>query len=111
MVRCAASASARAVSSRTRSRKRPDAYEKGGPAGVPLSFAARPHPSVASSLTQQFDPGRVGAIADAVSQLHDPGIAAGARREAFADLGEQLVRHVLVLEAPLHEAPRVQVAA
>src|SRR6266571_3243163 len=44
-------------------------------------------------------------------QLDDSRITARPGREAFADLGEQLVRDVLVLEAALDEAPRMEVAA
>src|SRR5881296_4684174 len=43
-------------------------------------------------------------------QLDDPGIAARSRGEALADLGEQLGRDCLILEPPLDEPARVQIA-
>src|SRR5207249_9854304 len=75
---------------------------------VPLSPSL---PAFTPSLTQQFDPGHFSAVADAVAQLDDPGIAARARREALAELGEQAVGHRLVLEPALDEAAGVEIAA
>src|SRR5882724_4953570 len=46
-----------------------------------------------------------------MAQLHDAGVATRARRKPFADLGEQLGRDALVLEPPLHQSARVQIAA
>src|SRR5690348_6404575 len=46
-----------------------------------------------------------------MAQLHDAGIATGARREALADLGEQFGRDGFVLETALDEPARVQITA
>src|SRR2546422_1067381 len=46
-----------------------------------------------------------------MAQLGDAGVAAGPRREPRPQVLEELVRHLAVLEAALHQAPRVQVAA
>src|SRR6266700_3912404 len=84
------------------------AYRKGGPWG-PLAAAAAA--SVRRSRTQQFDPSHLGAVARAMAQLDDAGVAPGPRREPRPHVLEELVRHVAILEAALHQATRVQVAA
>src|SRR5207244_5321056 len=46
-----------------------------------------------------------------MSQLDDPVVAPGTRREALSQILEQPIRHLAVFEPPLHEAARMQVAA
>src|SRR6266487_3006075 len=46
-----------------------------------------------------------------MAQFHDPRVATRTRGKPFADFGEQLGRDGLVLEPPLHQPARVQIAA
>src|SRR3989449_10732171 len=46
-----------------------------------------------------------------MAQLDDAGVAPGPGREPRPHVLEELVRHVAILEAALHQATRVQVAA
>src|SRR5207249_2900963 len=63
------------------------------------------------SLTQQFDPSHFGAVARAMAQLDDPGVTAGTGGEARPQVLEEPVGHRPVLDAPLHLAAGVQIAA
>src|SRR2546428_2075026 len=84
---------------------------KRGTLGPPCRSSRRSPPPAGRSRTQQFDPSHLGAVARAMAQLDDAGVAAGPRREPRPHVLEELVRHVAVLQAALHQAPRVQVAA
>src|SRR2546425_9519156 len=83
---------------------------KRGTVGPPRCSSRRLPAPVGRSLTQQFDPSHLGAVACAMAQLGDAGVAAGPRRDPRPQVLEQLVGHVAVLEAALHQPPRVQVA-
>src|SRR5256712_12786727 len=84
---------------------------KRGTLGPPCCCSRRFPPPVGRSRTQQFDPSHLGAVARAMAQLDDAGVAPGPGREPRPHVLEELVRHVAILEAALHQATRVQVAA
>src|SRR5205085_12461482 len=122
MARSSGSASAPAASGRTRARKparravgrRADGrYKRKTPnfIGVFVVSARLPVcPSAYCLLRQQLDPRRLGAVAFAMAQANDAGIASGPGSETRPDLLEQRAAHGLVADATLDQPPRVQVA-
>src|SRR2546428_13424600 len=84
---------------------------KRGTLGPPCCCSRRFPPPAGRSLTQQFDPSHFGAVARAMAQLDDAGVAAGPGREPRPPVLEELVRHVAVLQPALPQPPPWQGAA
>jgi len=64
----------------------------------------------ATSLGKELDPSDVGAIADPMTHLQDPGIPPRSSRKTGPDLSEEASERLAVLDPTLHQPAGVKIA-